>query len=299
MCTVIAWNGTMPQGFLTRILVEAESRGRDSTGFAFRNADGKTQVYRQAISATIFTKHHQKYIGEARRSKIGIAHTRRASPSMPVNDSNAHPFVFRKVIYAHNGKVDNWKQVKEAWEGDERVHADDKAYFKGITTDSQVLGPYLAMRNLTDVTGAMGLVWMIKGDVYCARSKKELVFATIRWTAGEVADEFVCTVVCSTEEIIRKALAALDPKHKIAFTVTYGPINEAEVYKVNPDGLVSEGAIPVAPTNHEDAYSDGTVTGTEGCPVSPPAEASMAAAVPVTVGAGEGGVVQEFPVSLK
>lgn len=281
MCTVIAWNGKMPKGFFTNILEEAETRGRDSTGFAFRNVDNKTQVYRQAISAAQFTKHHQKYIGEARKSKIGIAHTRRASAGMPVNNGNAHPFVYGKLVFAHNGKIDNWEALKKVWGDDPNVTPEDKTYFKSVQTDSQVLGPYLQIRNLRDVTGAMGLVWMRRGKVFCARSKKELVSATVTWsgkatpkatttttpatpTAALDAADFEAveteasetfTVVCSTKEIITKALDRLDKG--FTYTVVHAEIPEAEIFEVTTTGLVSEGKVEVAPTNHEDLYSDG------------------------------------------
>lgn len=112
MCAIIGWSGEMPKGLLTKLLTEAESRGHDSVGLAFRN-EGHSMCYRHAVSAKEFVQKSSKMVGEARRSKTGIAHTRRASPNMPINNDNAHPFIFNKIIFAHNGRVENWEALKQ------------------------------------------------------------------------------------------------------------------------------------------------------------------------------------------
>ena len=176
MCSVISWNGDLPKGLLTHLLVEAETRGRDSVGIAFRSGN-QTIAYRHAVPSSVFVKRSSKHVGEARRAKQGIAHTRRASRGMPIDNVNAHPFIFQKFVFAHNGKIDNWQALKTAgvtrYEGEAKSATTPEAkaaaeamvaYFKSVTTDSMILGPYLSERNLTDITGCMGLVWIQKNN---------------------------------------------------------------------------------------------------------------------------------------
>jgi len=120
MCAIIGWAGKIPKGLLTRMLIGAETRGKDSTGLAFRAVeDGKTcnLCYRHIVPARTFVDIHKDFVGDARRSFRGIAHTRNASPGMPIDNSNAHPYVYPwenmgKYYFAHNGRIQNWKVIK-------------------------------------------------------------------------------------------------------------------------------------------------------------------------------------------
>lgn len=121
MCAVIGWSGNLPKKLLANLLVNAEVRGKDSTGLCARLArHGKPAnvCYRQAVPASDFARLNKKFLKEARRAPCGIAHTRRASPRMPVNSQNAHPFIWppagaaNRVIFAHNGVIDNWRELK-------------------------------------------------------------------------------------------------------------------------------------------------------------------------------------------
>lgn len=104
------------------MLISAESRGKDSTGVAFRAIENGTPCnlcYRHIVPARTFTEIHRDFLGDARRSFRGIAHTRNASPGMPVDNMNAHPFPYpwessAKWYFAHNGRVVNWKELKAA-----------------------------------------------------------------------------------------------------------------------------------------------------------------------------------------
>jgi predicted glutamine amidotransferase len=126
MCAIIGWSGKLPKGLLSRLLMQAETRGRDSTGVAFRTVDEKSKAnnlcYRQIVPARTFTDLHKKFMGDARRSIRGIAHTRRASPGMPIDNTNAHPYTYPygslgKYFFAHNGRIHNWTQLKADFQG--------------------------------------------------------------------------------------------------------------------------------------------------------------------------------------
>jgi len=124
MCAIIGWAGKLPKGLLTRLLVASEARGRDSTGVSFRTLDesGKPSnlCYRQVVPARTFVELHKSFMSDARRAPRGLAHTRRASPGMPVDNLNAHPYTwpyqpYGRYLFAHNGRIENWVDIKAKW----------------------------------------------------------------------------------------------------------------------------------------------------------------------------------------
>lgn len=118
MCAIIGWSGRLPKGLLTELLREGEDRGRDSTGIAYRgvNTNGHPANFncRHALNAKKFVVENGDSMSRARRSLRGIGHTRRASPGMPIDNYNAHPFVFYRCFFAHNGKIVNWVELRDS-----------------------------------------------------------------------------------------------------------------------------------------------------------------------------------------
>ena len=254
MCAIIGWKGKLPKGVISKLLTEAESRGKDSTGIAFRNYEAKkTTIYRQAVSATKFVKNNQTYCGEARRSDVGLIHTRRASKGMPIDNENAHPFVHKSIVYAHNGKIDNWQDLRvDLIARFSNENSQNLAqYYRDAQTDSKVLGPYISQRNLADVKGCMGLVWIKGEDVYCFRSAKELSAAKVVWKDEDGTDQHL-GLIASTAKIISNAFLDVKAEH----TITPILLEENVVYKLNAlEGVISEGEIPVNPANHYDEFT--------------------------------------------
>lgn len=271
MCAIIGWSGLLPKGLLTKMLHEAESRGRDSTGIAFRT-EGKNLGYRQAVPADTFIRINGGYMSQARRSLSGLAHTRRASPGMPINDENAHPFAYGRYFFAHNGRIRNWPAVKETltqrYEAALEIakQADptsDKVksfeytinYVKNATTDSMVLGPYIAERNFEEIVGCMGLVWMKSDEVYVMHSAKELTAANVIWKnkKGDDRSDNLVTIAASTPGIIAEAFAQIC--NDVEFEYDFKTMTENHIYKLTAAGIVDEGAVPVNPANDEDAFT--------------------------------------------
>lgn len=261
MCTVVAWAGTLPKSMLTHLLDHAESRGKDSTGIAYREGGDHTNICRECMPASRFVMDHQETLGKARRSSVGIAHARRASPGNPVNNANAHPFAYFQYIFAHNGRITNVKELCDSHIAalNAKDHLDVKEkrqldYYKNCTTDSMIIGPYIHHRNFTDLIGDMGLVWMAGNKVYCMRSCKELSCATLVWKTRE--DAGVVTVAASTAEIINGAI-----KDCLDLTVTsqFYVVEQNHVYNLTPDLLLDEGEVPVNELNKHDDYSSGMV----------------------------------------
>lgn len=266
MCAIIAWKGEFPVGLISRLLSSAESRGKDSTGIAYR-MNNQNVIYRQAISARAFIEQNNTPLAEARKSRMGIAHCRRASKGMPINNINAHPFTFGKIIYAHNGKIDNWSELNlelitkydelakgATVDAEKETYEKSARWFRSLTTDSMILGEYITLRNFEPVKGCMGLTWMQRDNVYVMRSAKELVCAKVTWKKDDVSHKL--TLVSSTEEIISNALRGVNG---ITYSYELVPLEENTVYRLTDDGVESEGAVPVNPENHADNFTSAPV----------------------------------------
>ena len=346
MCAIIGWQGHLPRGFLSRLILESGSRGKDSTGVAFygkfKDKSDTTFMgigaYKDAVEPLDFIQDDdvKKILSDARRSPAGIAHTRRASSGMPINSKNAHPFPYWNFYFAHNGRIENWKALKETLvehfksvaknkvkesldseAGDEFVnvvvselysylleskHKSDNVsiedfwsknideqkelvskgisigvaqhlcklqfkpimrslecakYASEVTTDSQVLGPFINARDFRLVEGCMALVWIKGYEVYTMRYGKEAVSAKITWrwknelndTHGKIIEESkdnslkLLTLVASTREIVNKSLNKLPDE--IEWVVDFEEYMEGRIYRLGIGGLVDEGSVEV------------------------------------------------------
>ena len=288
MCSILSWSGRLPQGLLTNLIRKSEIRGKDSTGVGFRALDKgvtKTWQYRAAERPSDFLKSDmaKQYLGTARRSLIGIAHTRHASPGMPVDEENAHPFAYWRLLFAHNGRVENWKDLKTQLsehfaveaarlklEGQESASIKAigcKKYMDETETDSKVLGPYINARNFDMVEGCMALVWIQSENVYTFRYGKEAIAAEIVWSQidkkpetklDEDLGESRVTVVASTADILVSALDTIKDTVTVS-SIRFQAFEEKHVYRIEPTGLVDEGEVPVNVQAHEDQFSSEVV----------------------------------------
>lgn len=253
-CAIISWRGKLPKGLLTQLLLKSERRGHDSTGLAFRLADSNVS-YRQAVTASDFVSEpdNNKFLGDARRATVGIAHTRRASPGMPIDNKNAHPFLYWQYFFAHNGKIQNWRELQghlvdhftsiaDSSSGESKRTAEWCVnYVKNAQTDSKILGPYIHTEDFTPVIGCMALVWLRGDQAYVTRMAKEATATTVVWRyinppKDEKIEDNMVTLVGSTHEIIEESLKALDR------TIEYdrGDFNdfpEGVIYRLEPTGL--------------------------------------------------------------
>jgi predicted glutamine amidotransferase len=270
MCAIIGWNGKMPTGLLFQLLLAAEHRGRDSTGIAYWDETAQQNyLVKHAVTAALFTKINGEYITEAQRSVRGIAHTRRASPKMPINNDNAHPFMYESWVYAHNGAIKNWKELREATIAklEKEVQTDPTLelklqYIKKITTDSMILGPAIEALNFTPAVGAMGLVWLYANQVFAFHSKKELTAANIVWNYEDSKEINSLTISASTWEIID---VALHKTKNIKFDAEESILKENTLYELKVGQVVDAGPVPVNKANEVDQFSSKVDGVTEPC----------------------------------
>lgn len=256
MCAIIAWNGQLPDGLLRQLLHKSLYRGADSTGIAYRGEDF-TVCTKQAVASTIFTKLNGEEMKKASASQVGIGHVRRASPGMPVNEDNAHPFKYKRMFYAHNGKIDNWRDVRDQLASTARVGGDLKLAEKidAYRTDSMVIGPSIERRDLSNLEGCMALTWMSGADVYATCVKKEMSIYRVRWSTPADDTLRTFTVVVSMPKILSDALSAL--KNVIVDNKLCYRVEEGTVYKLEHDEVYVDGVVPVSVKAHADKFSSG------------------------------------------
>lgn len=277
MCAIIGWHGSLPKGLLTQLLLKSSVRGKDSTGIAFR-AGTTNYSYRQVAAPKAFVKDPttNQVMSEARKAVVGLGHTRRASPGMPIDEINAHPFAYWQYLFAHNGKISNWREVKqglvEHFEREKRrLSAENKTesakraaqcgeYASKITTDSMVLGPYIHARDFESIEGCMSVIWMRGPNLYVLRHNKEAVAAKIVWRyttptddTADASDHRLLSIVASTPEIIKDAINGLDAHIEIEYTLV--ELAENRIYQIGITDILDEGPVPTSQTVIEDQFS--------------------------------------------
>lgn len=93
------------------MLLEIEHRGRDATGFAFRDSNGQFQVHKRDIDATQFVKRN---LCLPKDSRTFIMHTRFATQGDPMFNENNHPILTAGIVGVHNGHVSNdWELFRD------------------------------------------------------------------------------------------------------------------------------------------------------------------------------------------
>ena len=134
-----------------------ELRGPHSTGVCRVKKDGDRYIYKNVGGTDDFFYTHQplvKELSEATDLKLLLGHNRWATQG-EINNDNAHPFEFDKVIGAHNGTIAPYmlRRLPEA----DKFKVDSQAIFNHIDKNS--------VEDLWKTTeGPMALSWWNKGD---------------------------------------------------------------------------------------------------------------------------------------
>lgn len=144
MCGIVGVTGH-PNA--ARVLIDGlrrlEYRGYDSSGLAVRDSTGRmSRVRAPGKLSELEKKLTGRELGDT-----GIAHTRWATHGVP-NEANAHPHQAGQVTLAHNGIIENFKQLRSELQAAGRVFLSD--------TDTEVVAHLLdeALRQQPDVKTA-------------------------------------------------------------------------------------------------------------------------------------------------
>jgi hypothetical protein len=86
------------------LLLNIESRGRDATGFAFRDSTGDIQVHKKPMKASEFVRRN---LCLPKNAHTAILHTRAATQGEPAYNENNHPVQHGAIVGVHNGHISN------------------------------------------------------------------------------------------------------------------------------------------------------------------------------------------------
>jgi hypothetical protein len=265
MCFIAAWKATgpLPRGLISRLMIEGQCRGIDGAGLAYRvakeNSKPENIGFKRAMKPSKFVLKHRAEVLKARQSTVGLIHTRRASPRLPITTAASQPLWCGRTIYVHNGYISNWK-AERARQALAAENARDSKRAKAIDndwiTDSYAIGPRLDEDevNLMDLSGSMALAWLTRERVFAARLGKELEGFLLEWKDGETVH--TASMVASTVDIVNLALG----KIKLEITAVHVPLKEGYLYELEADDIFERDPIPHS--NHliaVDRHSSGAV----------------------------------------
>src|SRR5664280_2197260 len=165
MCGIVGIIGREPvAGHLVEALKRLEYRGYDSAGVATldhgalgrRRAEGKLAALEKRLAR------------EPLAGNIGIGHTRWATHGKPT-ESNAHPHATDRVAVAHNGIIENFRELRERLikNGAKFASETDTEVVAHLVTEEMKKGkpPVEAVAaSLKQLRGAFALAFLFAGE---------------------------------------------------------------------------------------------------------------------------------------
>ena len=215
MCGIIGYTGPLEAGnILLDGLAGLEYRGYDSAGIALCMEDSNIKIMKK----TGKVKNLREYCKDEIKgiSHCGIGHTRWATHG-GVLDENAHPHQAGKVTLIHNGIIENYHQLTEEYQLENRLVSQTDSEVAAWVLNKLYTGdPLTAIRTLlTKLGGSYSFCIMfadIPGSIYAVRCVSPLVAAYTH--SG--------------------ALAASDLTALIPYTQQYFVVPENQIIKLTP-----------------------------------------------------------------
>lgn len=162
MCGLVGFcgSGNHNPDKIKTLLAMNYPRGKDSTGIYNHVPGAPLAAKFQKTLGPVLTD-MLPLLGDMVGTKLFIGHTRATTVGL-INLSNAHPFVFKNVVGAHNGTLQNhrWLTKKYAETLDSEAFTEDN-----ISVDSKIFPAYFGHAGIeeTDVLktfrGAAALLW--------------------------------------------------------------------------------------------------------------------------------------------
>lgn len=129
MCGIIGMIGPTKEDrwrescrILSHLLLVAEIRGRDATGFIARSSTlersglGKTITAKDAIPASKFVEKNESWHSlKHRRCSMVLGHVRLATHGSPSNPANNHPHVSGHLSLVHNGILSSHRELVDRY----------------------------------------------------------------------------------------------------------------------------------------------------------------------------------------
>ncbi len=215
MCGIIGYTGPLEA---SKILIEGlaglEYRGYDSAGIALRLEDSSIKLIKTVGKVKSLRERCEQELSKT--SHCGIGHTRWATHG-GVTDENAHPHQAGKVTLIHNGIIENYHQLTEKYQLQDRlVSQTDSEVAAWVLNELYDGDPFAAIRALLEeIEGSYGFCIMfedIPGSIYAIRNVSPLVAAYTH--SG--------------------ALVASDLTALIPFTQQYFVVPEKQIVKLTP-----------------------------------------------------------------
>ena len=230
MCGIIGFTGVIDaKEVLLKGLKALEYRGYDSAGISYFSGDTVRTIKTEGKVATLSDKVKSESTEE---TTCGIGHTRWATHG-GVSDTNSHPHTFGNVTLIHNGIIENYKELEDAFEeeGKQPVSQTDSE-IAAMVIDSFYNGnPEEAIRKAVGkLEGAYAFCIMfhdIPGVIYSIRLGSPLVAAMAK-EGCVIASDMVAVIPYSKDYIVL-------PEHHIAkLTKKSIIVTDLDGYEVEP-----------------------------------------------------------------
>lgn len=92
--------------------LQGTSLNADGYGFGWHHANGQAAVYTSTLP--IWSDSNLADLGQSLQHSHWLAYVRSATPGQPLNQANTQPFRDGKVLFMHNGRIENFNQGPRA-----------------------------------------------------------------------------------------------------------------------------------------------------------------------------------------
>ena len=235
MCGIIGYTGPLEaRDLLLNGLAGLEYRGYDSAGIAYFNTDSQVRIIKN-VGKVAALRECVNRTGDV--SHCGIGHTRWATHG-GVTDENAHPHRAGQVTLIHNGIIENYHQLTQAYGlQDKLVSQTDSevaAWVLDAVYEDSGRDPLAAIRTfIKKLSGSYGFCILFDdrpGEIYAVRNVSPLVAAYTR-SGALVASDLTALISYTTEYFV------VPEGHIVRLTPYKVRVYDMEYNRIEPEML--------------------------------------------------------------